>query len=318
MKLHYGIIGMGPIGSTIATLLAARKHRVSVLLPNKDLAAPFLNSPVEVSGALNAAVKFEHVYFELAKFVDAKPDIILIAIKSYDASMLFAELKKTGISKETIFISCQNGLDVEKNIESEMQTQNVLRMVLNMGAAFEAANKIRVNFNFMHVLSKRSQVNETKTMQIAADLNDASFSVNVMENYQDEVFKKVILNSSLSSICAITQTTMSAAIGNSALQHVVKQMVDESCQIGRLAGFKLPADFETQAVAYMSKGGDHKPSMGMDIEQKRPTENESHCGKLVEYARKVGFKAPVIETVYLLLKGIEQQILANKSMENTK
>ena len=86
----------------------------------------------------------------------------------------------------------------------------------------------------------------------------------------------------------------------------------ESIQIAQALSYSIQDDFLAEAVTYLSKGGDHKPSMLIDIEQARPTENTYHCGKLLAYAKKHGIKTPVIETLHGLIQGLELAITLEK------
>ena len=62
----------------------------------------------------------------------------------------------------------------------------------------------------------------------------------------------------------------------------------------------------------MSKAGNHKPSMLMDIENKRRTEIDFINGKFVEYGVQAGIETPYNNSLKSLVKGLESAIEHNK------
>jgi 2-dehydropantoate 2-reductase len=62
----------------------------------------------------------------------------------------------------------------------------------------------------------------------------------------------------------------------------------------------------------MSKAGDHKPSMLMDVEAGRRTEVDYINGKFVEYGQRAGLDTPYNKTLLSLVKGLESSIESRK------
>jgi 2-dehydropantoate 2-reductase len=62
----------------------------------------------------------------------------------------------------------------------------------------------------------------------------------------------------------------------------------------------------------MSKAGDHKPSMLMDIEAGRRTEVDYINGKFVFYGQRAGVNTPFNRTLLSLVKGLESSIESRK------
>ena len=64
-------------------------------------------------------------------------------------------------------------------------------------------------------------------------------------------------------------------------------------------------DFYTYAHDYLGHAGDHKPSMLVDVEQKRRTEIDFLNGKIVEYGQRVNIPTPSHGTIRSLVKARE-------------
>jgi 2-dehydropantoate 2-reductase len=93
----------------------------------------------------------------------------------------------------------------------------------------------------------------------------------------------------------------------------VNALVKECIQVARANEINLGWDFYPNAIEYMSKAGDHKPSMLMDIEATRRTEVDFINGKFVEYGQRAGVDTPFNRTMLSLVKGLESGIESKKT-----
>ncbi len=304
-NLHYAVIGTGPVGRVLAAHLHKSGHQVSVLCHVGDQKRQLDQKPVLVSGELHAEEQLQNVYTDLEQLLAKKPDVVLISTKNVDSTAVLEEIKSLGPPDEMLFVSCQNGLDVEEQIVRLFGPGRALRMVLNMGCGLIDENEIRVSFSMKHFISDIDSVNSHLIQQIAKDLSSADFPMETDESYRVSVFKKALLNSSLGSICALTRQTMGFVMSQPDLRRLVKQMLGEGIRIADAMDIQVGEEFIEEAMTYLDSGGEHKPSILIDIEKGRKTENDYHCGKLVEYARKYGVDITVTPIVYSLIKTLE-------------
>ena len=303
---HYGVVGLGPVGAVFATLLGKAGHTVSVVEKNTTRAEYFKKVPLRVSGKLQAEWAPPTVYSHLDEFLAAKPDVILICTKASQSVGLMRELKATGVPKDTVFVCCQNGIDVENLVSDVFGTDRTLRAVLNLGVNFVRANEVWVEFCFHHILSENPG---TKGMdrKICADFCAAGLDFEVKKNY-----RKAILNTALSTACALTRLTMRQAMADPEIVRMVTEIVHESLMVAEAIKFpSLDKSYQEPALEYLRKGGDHKPSMLVDIESARTTENEFHAGAIFRYAQQYGIDVPVIQTLYYLTKNLEKAVVLN-------
>lgn len=304
-NLHYAVIGTGPVGRVLAAHLHKSGRQVSVLCHFDEQKRQLDHRPIFVSGELQAEEQLRNVYTDLAQLIAKKPDVVLICTKNVDSAALLEQIKTLDVPDEMLFVSCQNGLDVEEQIIRLFGPGRALRMVLNMGCGLIDESEIRVSFSMKHFISDVESVNSHLIQQIAKDLSSADFPMEADETYRVWVFKKALLNSSLGSVCALTRQTMGFVMGQPDLRELVRQMLDEGIRIADAMDIPIGAEFIQEAMAYLDSGGEHKPSILIDIEKGRKTENDYHCGKLVEYAKKYGVNITVTPIVYSLIKTLE-------------
>jgi len=86
---------------------------------------------------------------------------------------------------------------------------------------------------------------------------------------------------------------------------MIRQMVAEGVEIARAEGIEFGEEFVPEAMRYLDQGGNHKPSILVDVEKGRPTENETHCGELARLAKLHGIKADLIDTIAKLIRSVE-------------
>jgi 2-dehydropantoate 2-reductase len=88
----------------------------------------------------------------------------------------------------------------------------------------------------------------------------------------------------------------------------------EVMPIAQAAGVSLSeVDIENWNTFLANQSPDAKTSMLQDIEAKRKTEIEMFAGKVIELGREYGIPTPVNQTLYRIVKVIEQDYAPSKS-----
>ncbi|PJC73526.1 MAG: 2-dehydropantoate 2-reductase, partial [Syntrophobacterales bacterium CG_4_8_14_3_um_filter_58_8] len=111
--------------------------------------------------------------------------------------------------------------------------------------------------------------------------------------------------SSMNPVCAVTGLTMAQAMNDPIVLQIVESLLKECIAVARANEIELGWNYYPQAIEYMRKAGDHKPSMLIDIENRRRTEIDFMNGKIVEYGRQAGVEAPYNKTLRALVKALE-------------
>ena len=305
--MQYGLVGTGPVGLSIAAHLVKAGERLQVLCIEPDKAAALRSEPLYIDGMLKAQVRLPEIHGKLEDFLARGPDVILLATKSSDGPALLDEIQRLKPAPETVFVSCQNGLDVERYISDRFGEEHALRMVLHFGCSMQSPNHVHVSFARTHIISDRKEVKPAVAHNLASQLSSVGFVTEARTDYRTEVFKKAILNASLSTVCALTGNSMKSTMESPHLRLIVEGIVRESIQIARAEAAEMPDEFFEYAMNYFAMGGTHKPSMLVDVENGKRTENEDHCGRLHYYARKHGVADPVTQTVYFLMRQLEEK-----------
>lgn len=306
--LRYGVIGVGSVGLTIAAHLAQAGHAISLYCRQERVRDNIQDYPVAVTGKLSAEADIENVYIDLDRFLADKPNVILLCVKGYASPGLLNDIEQAGLPEDAVIVCCQNGIDVEKQCVRVFGPERTLRMVLNMGCSLDDTNNVIVHFAMTHFLSPTLDGNRERADIIAKDLSVAGFETEVREDYRTLAFKKAILNIALGAPSSLTRMTMKEVMEEPGLYSMAAALIREGIEVGRGLGLDIEWEYLNEALAYLSKGGHHKPSILVDIEEGRRTENEYHCGNLLRYAKDLNIEVSVVDTTYCLIKALEKKV----------
>ena len=78
---------------------------------------------------------------------------------------------------------------------------------------------------------------------------------------------------------------------------LVEAILDESVRVALTEGINLLDNFRDFSINYLRKGGYHKPSMLVDIENGLPTEIDFLNGRIAEYGDKHDLPFPFCKAI---------------------
>ncbi|KPV64195.1 MAG: 2-dehydropantoate 2-reductase [Candidatus Bathyarchaeota archaeon BA2] len=85
------------------------------------------------------------------------------------------------------------------------------------------------------------------------------------------------------------------------------KILKEGLEVAKADGYDFGSEALAQFTLYLEKGGAHKPSMLIDVENKRPTEIDFMSGAIARYGEIYEIPTPVNSTFTGLLKALENQ-----------
>ena len=165
----------------------------------------------------------------------------------------------------------------------------VLRMIVNFAGNSVTPNTTKVTFftppNYIGSINDA----KTKEAETFADLlNSVDLTTKAVDSFEllKRSWEKTILNSSLSALCGVGRLTMAEAMNDPDTVELIEQIISEAVDVADNEKIHFSPDFIRQCMRYLKKGGDHFPSLALDIINNRQTEIDYFNGKIVEYGRK--------------------------------
>ncbi len=307
-----GIVGLGPIGSILAVLF--REVGCRVVVCDRDIVRlhQIRQKGIRLTGIWNKSCKPNAITTTLKEMATHQPYAVFFAVKAYHLADLVKHLSVLQQAGDFPWlISAQNGIDVEALLAEASTKARVLRMVINFAGNLQEDGSIRVNFfippNFLgnpwtnQLLPGSVYLSELLSRAGARTVPVAGHDL------RREVWKKTLLNASISALSAVSQLPMKTIMENPALAEIVEETLREGIRVATALGIAISEDFLAQGMQYLSRAGDHLPSLAVDFLNRRPTEIDFLNGKICEYAQQKLIRVPLNQAFTAIIRALTGQ-----------
>lgn len=309
-----GVIGLGPVGSILAAHLVKAKADVVVEDAMPNIRLKVKRDGITVSGITQLTAKIEKIASTMHELAEFDPEIIFIVTKACYLKDILPEIKEVYTPKMKI-VSFQNGLDNERIIAEQLRIDTAYRIVINYAGNLAGPGNAVLNWfqppNYVGAFHEGKYITDETTEKIASLMTAAGLATEESSEIKKHVWEKVILNSALCSICAVTGQTMKEAMEFRSSRGLAINILEEGVKVAKADGYDFGSDALARFTSYLEKGGAHKPSMLIDVEKKRPTEVEFLSGAVTRYGEKYRIPTPVNSIFTDLVKSIENRYADN-------
>jgi len=311
-----GIIGLGPVGSILAAHLAKGGMDVVVEDIAKKLLVKIRKDGLRVSGIKELSAGVDKVVGSLAELAEFEPNIVFVATKACFLKTVLTELKSIYTPNMRV-VSYQNGLDNECLIAETLGIETAYRVVINYAGNLVGPGNARMNWfqppNYVGAFRNGLYRADETTKYIADMMTTCGLATEEVSDIKRRVWEKTILNSALCSVCALTGQTMKEAMEFEFSSGLAVNVLEEGLTVARADGYDFGEDALDRFTSYLEKGGAHKPSMLVDVENKRMTEVDFLSGAIVNCGKRYGVETPVNDVLTGLLKSLESTYLKRHS-----
>jgi len=303
----FAVIGAGPVGCIVAAFLGKGGYDVTLCDVIPALIEPAISPGILIEGAENLQHSVTRVCTQIDELADHPPDVIIVTVKANVLPLISSAIE--GFYREGMYvISWQNGIDTELEIAKVLGRKPVMRAVVNYGCGLIKPGHVRMPFHHPpHYLQEMDPDSKPAAIAIAEALSTTGLLTRHTDSIISMVWRKGILNACMNPVCAVTGLTMAQAMGDPIVFQIVDALIKECVKVARANEINLGWDFYPGAIEYMRKAGDHKPSMLMDIENKRRTEIDYMNGKFIAYGAQAGIETPYNIMIRSLVKAIESK-----------
>lgn len=310
-QLKAAVIGVGPVGGILAAHLAQDGHKVYPVDILKGHLDVIKSKGLRISGLEDLEVVIPDVCYDISELKGLELDAIFTAVKASVLRKVVKSLKSI-VQPGTYLISYQNGMDTEQVLADAFGEEYALRFIINYAGGLVENGHVKMTFfNKPNYIGAVSEGGVDFAKRLAEILTSAALETEYTPDITKYVWEKVILNSALGTLCAVTGQTMKQAMDLPETYHVVENLVREGIAVAAAAGYDYGDDFFDFCINYLRKGGHHKPSTLVDVENKRETEIDFLNGKIVEYGEELGIPTPYQSTITSLLRA-KQELYMNE------
>jgi 2-dehydropantoate 2-reductase len=140
-----------------------------------------------------------------------------------------------------------------------------------------------------------------RVQAIAAAFEAAGLRARVSSRIRDDIWTKLIGNTSYNPVAALTGALMSEINANPGLIELIRRMMMEAMQVAAAHGARITVTLD-ERLALSRKLGAAKISMLQDFEKGRPLEIDAVITAVCELGRKANVPTPTIDGVEALVR----------------
>jgi 2-dehydropantoate 2-reductase len=305
------IIGAGPMGCSLAAVCAATKP-TSLVEQNAERVARIRDGGIRLAGEISAQAHPEIVgnIEDLANVPDL--DLVFIATKTSSIKAVCRQLRPF-LPKTTTVCSYQNGFEPGRAVIKELNTLEVIRMLLHYGARFVEPRDgtglaVEIVFNTPpHFVGALRNDQKSFCEAVAKMLSDGGLFSAYTPEIELEIWKKSLLNAAMNPVSALTDTPMEEVMRSPA-RVIVEQLLREGLLVAQAEGFNLGEAYYYLALRYLENAGPHLTSMTNDIRHGLQSEVEQLNHQIVEKAARRGIAVPTHVSVLALIETFDWKV----------
>ena len=293
------ILGAGAIGSLFGAMLS--KDNNVLLIGRKPHVDAINDSGLNVKGKTNLTVTIEA--FESVKDVYIIPDLLILAVKSYDTEPAIKSARSI-LRDNTIVMSLQNGIDNIENIQKIVKSEKIIPCITTHGVVFSKPGVINHTGMGRTIIGSLNE-NPKSVNTISSCLNESGIKTTVSNDIQKEIWIKAIINSSINPLTSIFSCMNGYLLENPILQKITQKICYESTNIANVTGLNFPSSemFEkTRQV--IQETSENRSSMLQSIMNNKKTEIDSINGKLVSIGIKHNLDVSLNEMLVYSVKSL--------------
>lgn len=300
------VIGAGPVGGILAAHLYSSGHRVVIVDAWKEHLDRIRTNGLLISGKEEIQVRPTDLFSSVGSLRDIVPDFVFICTKACDLDNVLDEIGDALKVSKAVFVSAQNGIDTEQIIARRIDRSRVLRAVITWGGILARPGEIRETFfNAPNYLGWLDESAAEACRQAAGIMSSSGLATEATGEIQKHVWRKAILNTCTMPLSAITGMNMQEVLDFAPTNRLVELLLNESIAVAAAFGFDYGPGFVDAVKDFNRRAGPHKPSMLVDLENGRRTENPFLIRRIAEYGEKKGVPAPVHRTLANLIDALE-------------
>jgi 2-dehydropantoate 2-reductase len=305
------VIGAGPVGSILSAHLLKSGRDVCLVDILRERLLSMKNNGLRLKDPRGQAIGDFVVFPQRVRFsakeIENRPDFIFVCTKSYNLMDVTAEISNV-FSPPPLVVIFQNGLDNEEQMAKVLGAKNVTRCVVNYAGMMLSDTEVEITFfNRPNYIGVMDTANVLAAREIADLLSETGLETIYTEDIKRPEWEKAILNASLAPVSAVTGLTMKEVMDYPPLRLMVEMLLGESIQVARTSGIEFSDNFYEHCLAYLGKGGYHKPSMLVDMEKGGKTEIDFLNGRIVEYGERSNVPVSYNRMITAITKGLEQK-----------
>jgi 2-dehydropantoate 2-reductase len=230
-------------------------------------------------------------------------DMVLFATKTYQTDEAARSIMPM-ISRNTVVVSLQNGIDAADRIGKVVGMEHMLGGVTWLSAAIEAPGVIGQYSQFRRIALGEFSGEKTPRLKAAYDaLQATGATVEISDVILKVLWTKFVFIAPVMAMGSLTRVTFGEYRNVPEARAVLTDAIREVAAVAKAKGVTLDKDVVDTTLAFIdSSAPGIKPSMQRDVESGKPSELESMIGAVVRLGAEHNVPTPSMKFAYAMLK----------------
>lgn len=236
-------------------------------------------------------------------------DLVVVFTKTFQTATALEGVARA-IGEETRLLSLQNGLGNDRRLAAHAARNRVLIGVSTLPSDLAGPGKVRSHGEGGSKLYPAFGGDPAFARQVAKFLTQGGLPASLDPEIHAAVWFKAIFNATMNPLCALTRRTPGFLGAHAESRAMIRAAVAEGVAVANAGGVALAERpiLDLTEVS-MTDHADHEPSMLQDLKAGRRTEVDAINGAIVEAGKAAGVEAPLLETLWRLVKLEEAKLL---------
>lgn len=194
------VVGAGSIGGISAAYLKNEGYDVEIVCKYEEYRDIIIDKGISVSGVKGALREKMNAHV-MIRDTGSKKDIILLAVKATDMIEAAEDLKPL-LKEDSLVVSMQNGI-CEPELGRILGNDHIVACIVGWGATMDKPGELLMTSGGDFVIGYIDRPRDERLDEIAKLLG-AIHPVRISDNMMGHLFSKLIINSCITSLGAIT------------------------------------------------------------------------------------------------------------------
>jgi 2-dehydropantoate 2-reductase len=303
--MRFVIVGAGAMGSLFASHIAEVESDTWVCDVWKEHVAAIQASGLRVKQG--AGEKSVRMHATTDPVQAGRADAVLLFVK-YNQTREALAAARPLVGAGTVLMTLQNGLGNVELIRELFPANPLFYGFTTLTSELLGPGRIEASYAGQGdtFLWSADGVRHAKLDKVCALLNKAGIHTTVAPDIELMIWKKLIVNCCLNTLCAVTGLSVGQLSDRPESWPVLEGLADEIVGAAQRKGIALErAAAHSFLRSVAEEARNHFPSMLIDVRHRRITEIECLNGAVLRECARHGIAAPYNQTLYSLIRVIE-------------
>ncbi|WP_136483971.1 2-dehydropantoate 2-reductase [Vibrio sp. H11] len=301
--MKIAVIGAGAMGCLYGAYLS-QQHQVFMIDALESQVTAIQQSGITIEEQSGEKVNFPRVQAYLSGRCDVAMDLVIVFVKS-TYTQVALEQNQNLFKESTLVMTLQNGAGNDRLIQQYVKPENIIIGTSKHNAVNLGLGQIKHPASGVTTIGSNHNADKQVALAQGA-LLEASFAVEATDDIQRIIWSKLLVNLSVNTFTAITQTPIGYMIKNEHAWDFAKRLIYEAIEVAEADG----TYFDRREALNMVKSvcetaGDGYSSMYQDRKNQVKMEIDAINGAIVEQAKRYGVPTPYNTLIVDLIHAIE-------------